>query len=117
MENLRIPIAVTAPPESSGASAAWQGEGGPALDEGGAAGIGSFLDSFKTAALNILNYTTYYEMKSRAGTVGSNGIAPLIDELAFKVERIHLIGHSFGGRSEVPVGQTLFQAKNCATSQ
>jgi hypothetical protein len=98
MENLRIPIAATAPLESSGASAAWQRDGGPVLDEGGAAGIGSFLDSFKTAALNILNYTSYYEMKSRAGTVGSNGAAPLIDKLALKVERIHLIGHSFGGR-------------------
>jgi hypothetical protein len=71
---------------------------GPALDEGGAAGIGSFLDSFKTAALNILNYTTYYEMKTRAGKVGNNGAAPLIDNLAAKVDRIHLIGHSFGGR-------------------
>jgi hypothetical protein len=94
MENLRIPIAATVPPESVGGGAAFEGGSGPALDEGGAAGIGSFLDSFKTAALNILNYTTYYEMKTRAGTVGNN----VIDNLATKVDRIHLIGHSFGGR-------------------
>ena len=96
MENLRIPIAATVPPESGGGSVAF--EAGSTGDEGGAAGIGNFLDSFKTAALNILNYTSYYEMKTRAGTVGSNGVAPLIDKLAAKASRIHLIGHSFGGR-------------------
>jgi hypothetical protein len=98
MESLRIPIAATVPPETGGGGAAFEVGSGPALDEGGGAGIGSFLDSFKTAALNILNYTTYYEMKTRAGAVGNNGAAPLIDNLATKVDRIHLIGHSFGGR-------------------
>ncbi|MDN5882797.1 MAG: alpha/beta hydrolase, partial [Nitrosospira sp.] len=49
-------------------------------------------------AMNILNYTTYYEMKTRAGAVGRNGVAPLIDKLASQVQHIHLIGHSFGGR-------------------
>ena len=48
--------------------------------------------------MNALNFTTYYEMKSRAGTVGKNGVAPLIDSLSDKVERVHLVGHSFGGR-------------------
>ena len=48
--------------------------------------------------MNVLNFTTYYEMKARAGTVGKNGVGQLIDHLAPQVERIHLIGHSFGGR-------------------
>lgn len=64
----------------------------------GAAGFVSFLSGFKSAAMNALNFTTYYEMKSRAGNVGKAGVAPLIDQLSEKVERIHLIGHSFGGR-------------------
>jgi len=98
MESLRIPIAATLPPESEGGGAAVEVGVGQTLEEGGGAGIGSFLDSFKTAALNILNFTTYYEMKTRAGTVGNNGAAPLIEELAGEVDRIHLIGHSFGGR-------------------
>jgi hypothetical protein len=98
MESLRIPIAATMPPESEGGGVAVEVGSGPALDEGGGVGIGGFLDSFKTAALNILNFTTYYEMKTRAGTVGNNGAAPLIEKLAAKVDRIHLIGHSFGGR-------------------
>ena len=66
--------------------------------EGGAAGLATFLAGFKAAAMNVLNYTTYFEMKARAGTVGKNGVAKLIDKLAPQVERIHLIGHSFGGR-------------------
>lgn len=98
MENLKIPIAATIPPEAAGGGGAFDAGSGPAIEEGGGAGIGSFLESFKTAALNILNYTTYYEMKTRAGIVGQNGVAPLIDKVAADVERIHLIGHSFGGR-------------------
>ena len=66
--------------------------------EGGAAGIVEFFSGFKAAAANILNYTTYYEMKTRAGAVGKNGVGPLLDKLAPQVQRIHLIGHSFGGR-------------------
>lgn len=64
----------------------------------GAAGFLSFLSGFKSAAMNALNFTTYYEMKSRAGTVGRSGVAPLIDHLSIDVERVHLVGHSFGGR-------------------
>jgi hypothetical protein len=66
--------------------------------EGGAAGLGAFLSGFKAAAMNLLNYTTYFEMKARAGNVGKNGVAKLVDSLAPNVQRIHLIGHSFGGR-------------------
>jgi hypothetical protein len=66
--------------------------------EGGAAGLGSFLSGFKAAAMNLLNYSTYFEMKARAGNVGKNGVAKLVDRIAPQVQRIHLIGHSFGGR-------------------
>lgn len=65
---------------------------------GGAAGIFGFLSGIKAAAMNVLNFATYYEMKARAGTVGKNGVGPLIDTLAPSVERVHLVGHSFGGR-------------------
>ena len=64
----------------------------------GAAGLMSSMSGFAAAAMNILNYTTYYEMKARAGTVGENGVAKMIDALAPKAQRIHLVGHSFGGR-------------------
>jgi hypothetical protein len=74
------------------------GVGARGAAEGGAAGLKDVLSGFKASAMNVLNYTTYFEMKARAGTVGKNGVAPLIDTLAPKVQRIHLIGHSFGGR-------------------
>jgi hypothetical protein len=66
--------------------------------EGGAAGLAALFSGFKGAAMNVLNFTTYFEMKTRAGTVGKKGVAKLVDTLAPQVKRIHLIGHSFGGR-------------------
>ena len=65
---------------------------------GTAAGLTDSLSGFTASAFNLLNYTTYYLMKERAGTVGKNGVAKLVDQLAPKVQRIYLIGHSFGGR-------------------
>ena len=65
---------------------------------GSAAGLTDTLSGFTASALNLLNYTTYYLMKERAGTVGKNGVAKLVDELAPQVQHIYLIGHSFGGR-------------------
>lgn len=74
------------------------GVGSTSAAEGGAAGLKEFFSGFKASAMNILNFTTYFEMKVRAGAVGKNGVAKLIDKLAPQVDRIHLIGHSFGGR-------------------
>ena len=74
------------------------GVGSASAVEGGAAGLKDVLSGFKAAAMNVLNFTTYFEMKARAGTVGKNGVAKLIDKFAPQVQRIHLIGHSFGGR-------------------
>lgn len=71
---------------------------GPEDAIGRAAGIGDLFSGAANAVSNLLNLSTYFEMKQRAGTVGKNGLAPLIDKLAGQVARIHLIGHSFGGR-------------------
>lgn len=66
----------------------------------GAAGLSDVFDGIGNAVSSLLNITTYYEMKKRAGTVGALGVAPLIDALAQRdeVQRIHLVGHSFGAR-------------------
>ena len=64
---------------------------------GGAAGFS--LGGFTGAARNLLNLTTYYTMRDRAGTVGANGIAPLLEQLQGNGRRIHLVGHSFGARA------------------
>ena len=66
----------------------------------GAAGLGSLFGGIGNAVSSLLNITTYYEMKKRAGTVGSVGLAPLIDQFGARdvVRHIHLVGHSFGAR-------------------
>ncbi|MCX4760849.1 serine-threonine protein kinase [Streptomyces sp. NBC_01275] len=51
-------------------------------------------------AKELLRQATYYAMKRRAGTVGERGLGPLIGRLAAAAPavRVHLVGHSFGGR-------------------
>ncbi len=66
---------------------------------GGAAGLfGDIFGGIKGGIIKFVNLFSYFEMKERAGTVGSTGVAQLLDTLGGSVERIHLIGHSFGGR-------------------
>ena len=98
MKNLKAEEEDLGEDVAGGGAALPLGVSAPAPAEGGAAGLVEILSGFKAAAINLLNYTTYYEMKTRSGTVGKNGVAPLIDKLASQVERIHLIGHSFGCR-------------------
>jgi esterase/lipase superfamily enzyme len=54
----------------------------------------------KRLARQLLNLTTYYTMKARAGSVGSTGVAGLLGRLAEEPDppRLHLAGHSFGAR-------------------
>lgn len=77
-----------------GGGAAAFGEG-----TGGAAGVGDFFGGIKAAAWRLLNYTTYYQMKERAGVVGRvlNGVLSRVRAEAPDL-RIHLVGHSFGAR-------------------
>ena len=74
--------------------------GGVGGGMGGGAGIGSFFRGVRDRALDIANFTTYYVMKKRAGTVGKEGVGPLIAAIRAKypAARVHLVGHSFGGR-------------------
>ena len=77
------------------------GEGGAAdVDAGGAAFLGDLLSGIKAGARRIANYATYYQMKTRAGLVGRQVLAPTLLRVRDKFPdlRIHLVGHSFGGR-------------------
>ncbi|MGW2823387.1 serine-threonine protein kinase [Streptomyces sp. NPDC001443] len=51
-------------------------------------------------ALELLRQGTYYAMKRRAGTVGERGLGRFLGQLADAAPqvRVHLVGHSFGGR-------------------
>jgi hypothetical protein len=60
-------------------------------------------DVFGTVAGGVgkfLNLTTWYVMKERSGTVGANGVAPALRTLHERCPsvKIHLVGHSLGGR-------------------
>ena len=75
-------------------------QAGGAASIGGAAGFDP-LQSIKNAALALLNVTTYWTMKERAGLVGRTGVAQTIAKALNQqggALKVHLIGHSFGGR-------------------
>ena len=72
--------------------------GKAAAAAGHAAGLLDIFRGAAAAATNTVSYLSYFMMKQRAGVVGEKGVAPLIDKLAPDAQRIHLIGHSFGGR-------------------
>jgi hypothetical protein len=81
----------------------WQGDTGGALAfEPVADHSTSFGDvsvGVKAAAWRLLNYTTYYQMKERAGLVGGalNAALKKVGDVAPTVP-LHLVGHSFGAR-------------------
>jgi predicted alpha/beta-hydrolase family hydrolase len=94
LANLRQPIVE---PLSVGAGGAAGSFSTLSTASGGAADLGS---SIQSALRRFLNLTTYYQMKARAGAVGENGVANLIATLREEQPklRLHLVGHSFGGR-------------------
>ncbi|MER6134617.1 serine-threonine protein kinase [Streptomyces sp. NPDC001815] len=51
-------------------------------------------------AHELLRQATYFAMKRRAGTVGERGLGRMLGRLAQAAPgvRVHLVGHSFGGR-------------------
>ncbi|MGY6277470.1 hypothetical protein [Methylomonas sp. MgM2] len=69
-------------------------------DTGGAAGLGDLISGAKAAARRLANLFTYYTMKERSGTVGSKGLGPVLIQLRQRKAnlKLHLAGHSFGGR-------------------
>jgi hypothetical protein len=106
-----------------GATAIGLAEGPASI--GGAAGISDVFSGIGAAARRLLNFTTYYQMKERAGKVGVRGLNPLLRQIktANPEVRVHLVGHSFGGRvvtaaalgtpgspSVAPATMTLLQA-------
>lgn len=100
LERLKAPI-LARPREGSTGGAAGGAASGQRRREGedGAAG-GASRSGFGAAAERFLNLTTYYQMKDRAGLIGENGLNPCLRELRERAPaaRLHLVGHSFGGR-------------------
>ena len=74
--------------------------GAPAGDEGEAQGIRAAFGSIFGRVGQFLNLTTWYVMKTRSGAVGETGVATCVRQLRGEQPglRIHLVGHSLGGR-------------------
>lgn len=108
MDRLAVPARL-APPAGSSGSAAGLGAGAPVAGPGGAAGIFGTAAGIFGAARNLLNYTTFYEMKDRSGQVGRAGLAPLLTDIGGQRPglRLHLVGHSFGARLVSATGSLM----------
>ena len=67
---------------------------------GGTRGIGDLFGGLTGGLGQFLNLTTWYVMKDRSGVVGSVGVAGAVREFHASCPdvRIHLVGHSLGGR-------------------
>jgi len=100
INRLSKPVPITlSKPATGGGRAAMVG-GGATTTGGGAAGLGQFFSGIKSGVLNLLNFTTYYQMKERSGLVGSTGVNQVLRTIRAQNPnlKLHLIGHSFGGR-------------------
>ena len=100
------------------------GSGGTAGQGGSALGIGDLFSGVGSAARNVLNLITYYQMKERAGLIGATALNPLLRGIRrdHPALRLHLVGHSFGGRlvSATAAGAsatTLLQAESMSLLQ
>lgn len=77
-----------------------QGGATSIVDGGGAVDFGDLVSGAKAAARRLANLFTYYTMKERAGTIGREGLCPVLCQLRQRKAslKLHLVGHSFGGR-------------------
>jgi hypothetical protein len=76
---------------------------------GGTRGIGDVAGAIAGGVGQFLNLTKWYVMKERSGTVGATGVADAVRALhASRPDiRIHLVGHSLGGRLAAACAKAL----------
>jgi len=115
LDKLKVPIIV-----STGKS---HGAGGTMPVGGAAAGVGQigtteglgsiFGSVFGRIGL-FLNLTTWYVMKNRAGVVGAAGVAQAVRDLKITTPavKVHLAGHSLGGRLMAACAKSLGQTNS-----
>jgi hypothetical protein len=98
---LSAPALPNAPTPAGLGGAADIGVGGGEADiDGGAANLLSLFGGLWKGAKQLLNFTTYYQMKARAGKIGSTGLNDVLHRLSNEQPnlKLHLMGHSFGAR-------------------
>ena len=78
----------------------------------GTRGIGDVVGTLAGGVGRFLNLTKWYVMKDRSGTVGAEGVAPAVRALHEKCPtvKIHLVGHSLGGRLMASCAKALGEA-------
>jgi pimeloyl-ACP methyl ester carboxylesterase len=98
LQDLARPVVAPPPTGQGGGALSLDDDAGTAA--GAAAGISDLWSGIKAGARRLLNFTTYYKMKERAGLVGKTGVADVLRQFRQHLPqiKIHLIGHSFGGR-------------------
>lgn len=72
----------------------------PSVDHSDTQGLANPFHVLWSGAKEALRGASYYEMKRRAGVVGTTGLGPMLGRLAASKPglRVHLLGHSFGAR-------------------
>jgi hypothetical protein len=75
-------------------------------------GIGGFFGGIAGSVGTFLNLTRWYVMKDRSGTVGATGVATAVRALRDSCPhvKIHLVGHSLGGRLMASCAKALGDA-------
>ena len=78
----------------------------------GTRGIGNFFGGIAGGVGAFLNLTKWYVMKDRSGTVGAKGVATAVRALHERCPavKIHLVGHSLGGRLMASCAKALGDA-------
>jgi hypothetical protein len=97
MQRLAVVVLPAGPAHPGGGAVSMGGAaGGPA---GGAALFNPF-SGVTAAASNLLNLTTFYQMKERAGMIGRTAVSDLVKAVVARSPdiKLHVVGHSFGAR-------------------
>jgi hypothetical protein len=78
-------------------------------EDGSAQGFGSFFGKIFGAVGTLANVTTWYVMKNRSGVVGAAGVADAVRSIKTlpSSPRVHLVGHSLGGRLMASCSKSL----------
>ena len=78
----------------------------------GTRGIGNLFGGIAGGVGTFLNLTKWYVMKDRSGTVGAKGVATAVRALHDRCPavKIHLVGHSLGGRLMASCAKALCDA-------
>lgn len=105
-----LPVEKRDPDEGGVTSVGGDLDGGS--DSGGAQGIRGVFGSIFGKVGEFLNLTSWYVMKNRGGEVGAKGVAQCVRDLrgAHPNVRVHLVGHSLGGRLMASCAKALAQS-------